>query len=227
MSKKIWIAGALALILVLTAAGAAYAASGDTTHGNPPDHPGRPHLRGEIVELGDNQFTLLTRNETRVTVEVDEETSYFGALEEFSDIEVGMLVGVAGQRSGEETILARAVGAGEPRGDKLRAFGEVTDVSTDSLTIETRAGETLSFLVTDETRFHSRDGEVESLSDIEEGQKAMVIYIENSDGDFIAAGIGIGGPPDGAPGPGGRGPGGRGHGSSGPDFGGSFGNQQG
>ena len=204
MSKKIWAAGLIALVLVATVAGAALASSGDEHPGNPPrpnaedkqgiGHCRPPHALGEITSLGEEEFTMLTRSEFEVTVLVDEDTKYFGDLASFEDLEVGMQIGAAGGRQGEGTFLAKALFAGERLDDLRRAGGEVTDVGNSSLTIETRNGEPLTFEVNDQTRFRSRDGEVEELSDIDEGNHVMVIYLESDSGDLIAKAIGVGGP---------------------------------
>jgi hypothetical protein len=193
MSKKIWFAGLLTLVLVLTMASIAYAGSTDQQPGNPPGPRGGPGrgqgLGGEVIAVGDDQFTLLLRNDVEVTVEVDEDTSYLGDLESFDDIEVGLTVRVAGQRSGDETILARAV-ASAPYLGQTRAHGEVTGVASDSLTIETRDGEIYTFVVTADTEFHSRDGSVESLSDVNAGDLVVVLYEEDGD-DLVALLIGV------------------------------------
>ena len=204
MSKKIWTASLIALLLLVTAAGAALAASGDEHPGNPPrpnagdspsDRPHRfPRAMGEITSIGDEEFTMLTRSEVEVTVLVDEDTQYFGDLESFEDLEVGIQIGAAGVRQGEGTFLAKALFAGERLGDMRRARGEVSDVGNSTLTIETRSGETLTFEVNDQTRFKSRDGEVDELSDIDEGDNVVVGYFVNDSGDLVAKVIGVGGP---------------------------------
>lgn len=204
MSKKIWIAGLIAVVLLVTVAGAAVAASGDEHPGNPPrpnagersgDRPHRPpHAIGEITSIGDEEFTMLIRSEIEITVLVNEDTKYLGELESFEDLEVDMRIGAAGVRQGEGIFLAKALFAGERLGDLRRAGGEVTDVGSSSLTIETRNGESLTFEVNEQTRFKSRDGEVEELADIEEGDMVLVIYLVNDSGDLVAKMIGVGGP---------------------------------
>ena len=191
MSKKIWFAGLLTLVLVLTIAGVAYAGSTDQHPGNPPGSRGGrgQGLGGEVIAVGDDQFTLLLRNNVEVTIEVTEDTSYLGDLESFDDIEVGLTVRVAGQRSGDESIQARAV-ALAPYLGQTRAHGEVTGVASDSLTIETRDGEIYTFVVTADTEFHSRDGSVESLSDVNAGDLVVVLYEEDGD-DLVALLIGV------------------------------------
>ena len=197
MSKKtIWISALIAMLTLATVAGTALASGQGAPWGHPGGHgEGRRGARGqgEVIAIADDEFTLLMRDEVEITVQVDEDTRYFGDLESFNDIEVGMTVAVAGIRKGEETGLAKAIGAGEqPFG--LGARGEVTDVDADSLTIETRDGESLTFQVDGETVFLSRDDEVQSLADIEIGYRAGVHYEEASDGTLLAKTIGAGEP---------------------------------
>jgi len=194
--KNVWIIALLALVMIFGIAGTAIAASDES----PATHPGgpgkgkrNPKGMGEVTSVGSDQFTIETRNGTEVTVLVDDDTRYFGDLESFNDIEVGLQVAVMGAREGDQTISAKAVGSGEfPLGK--RAGGEVTAVDSDSLTIENRDGESLTFQVDGETLFFSRNDEIDSLSDIEVGDHARVHYEEASDGTLIAKSIAAGTP---------------------------------
>ena len=79
MSKKVWIAGLISLVLVLAVAGAAVAAPQFAEPADPPNPPGPrggpgrgpgfrpPHLTGEITEIGDDQFTMTLRIGGEVT----------------------------------------------------------------------------------------------------------------------------------------------------------------
>jgi len=190
--KNVWIIALLALVMGFGIAGTAIAAS-DQSPTSHPGGPGHPKGMGEVTAIGSDQFTVETRNGTEVTVLVDDDTRYFGDLESFNDIEVGMKVAVMGAREGDQTIAAKAVGSGDfPLGK--RAGGEVTAVDNDSLTIENRKGESFTFQVDGETLFFSRNDEIESLSDIEIGDFAKVHYEEASDGTLIAKSIGSGTP---------------------------------
>jgi preprotein translocase subunit YajC len=156
---------------------------------------GRPHLSGEITAIGDNQFTLTTAGNNEVTVEVDESTSYLGSLDGFDDLEVGLDVAVAGQRSDEGTVLARAIAARDDLPFGTRLGGEVTAVGSDTLTIETRRGETFTFDVTADTDFLSRDNSVTGLEDIEVGDHVLVLFEQSDSGGLTAKVIFVSGPP--------------------------------
>ncbi len=213
--KKIWIIALLTLVLAFGVAGTAIAAADDA----PANHPGGPGKgnrlpkgKAEVISIGDDQFSAETPNGTEITVLVDADTRYFGDLDSFNDIEVGMEVAVMGPRQGDQTVLAKALGAGDDFPLGQRAGGEVTAIDSDSLTLEDRDGESLTFQVDGETLFFSREDEVQDLSDIEIGDHVMIHYEEASDGTLVAKSIGAGGPPkgEGQKGPG-QGPG-QGHG---------------
>ncbi len=207
MSKKIWMAGLLALALTLAIAGIAAAAPSQAALLDPPNPPGPrggpgrgplwwpPHLSGEITEIGADQFTLTTASNKEVTVEVDEFTSYLGALDSFADLEVGLDVAVVGHRSGEGTLVARVVATRDDLPFGTRLGGEVTVVGSDTLTIATPIGETFTFDVNADTDFLSRENAVTSLSDIEVGDHVMVLFEQSSSGGLTANVILVGGPP--------------------------------
>lgn len=194
--KKVLLAGLVALVLTATVAAAALAASGKDLPaildgpGNGRGHRGAG-LRGEITAIGTDEFTVQPTEGDELTISVDADTRYAGDLESFDDLEVGMSVGVALAR-GEGQVLAKAVVSGALL-DAERARGEVTDVGSDSLTIETRDGDSLTFEVTGDTEFHSRDDSVASLSDISVGDHAKVIYEEDGS-SLMALVIGSGTP---------------------------------
>lgn len=203
--KKLFLAGVIALMLVASVAGAALAVpAGDEMPGvlNGPGGPGRGgrggHIRGEITAISADEFTLETEEGEEHTFMVEDETRYFGDLEAYEDLEVGLSVAVAAMRNGEDTPLAKAVGAGEIV-DATRAGGEITAIGSDSITIETRDGEELTFEVNGDTQFVSRDDSVSSLDDLEVGNHAMVAYDEDGVALVIASGGPQSGRPEGAP----------------------------
>jgi hypothetical protein len=195
--KRIWITALLTLVMAFGLARTAIAA-GDDAPANHQGGPGKgnrsPKGKAEVISIGDDQFTAETPNGTEITVLVDADTRYFGDLESFNDIEVGMEVAVMGARQGDQTVLAKVVGAGDEFPLGQRAGGEVIAIDSDSLTIENRQGESLTFQVDGETLSFSRDDEVQALSDIEIGDHVKIHYEEASDGTLLAKSIGAGGP---------------------------------
>lgn len=207
MSKKIWLATIGALLLAATVATVAMAAPGQTGAMDPPNPPGPrggpgrgpfwgpPHLSGEITAIGEDSFTVTTAENNEVTVEVTEFTSYLGELERFADLDVGMDVAMFGHRSGEGTVTARVVAMREDLPFGVPLGGEVTTVSTDSLTIETPRGQVFTFEVTAETDYLSRENAVISIADIEVGDHVMVLYEQASSGELNATVILVGNGP--------------------------------
>lgn len=204
MLKKVWFAGLLALVLVVSVVGAALAAPSQDTTADPPGPQGRgqrpPHVIGEISEIGADSLTLELRLSAELTVEVQEFTSYLGTLESFDDLEVGMVVAVIGQRSGEGSFIARAIVSQEDLPLGTRIMGEVIAVTSSSLTIQTRKGETFTYTVNADTEFLSRENAVTELADIEEGDHVMILYEQASNGTLTANVIAVGaGPQEGPP----------------------------
>lgn len=193
MSKKLWIAGALALALVVGVVGSA-AAAPLADPPNPPGprgDPGRgpnwpPSLIGEITSMGDSEFTLVAANGGSYTIGVDEATAYLGSLAGFEDLEVGLEVGIAGPRNEEGGLLAHVIALREELPFGTRIGGEVTAVSSTRISIQTRQGEAFTFAVTADTDFLSRISDITSLADVGVGDHAMVIFQQTSSGSLTA-----------------------------------------
>lgn len=193
MSKKIWIAGVLALALVVGLVGSAAAAplAGPPNPPGPRGGPGRgpnwpPTLVGEITSIGDSQFALVAANGGSYTITVDEATAYLGSLSGFEDLEVGVTVGVVGRRNAEGGLLAHVIALRQELPLGTRIGGTVTAVSSSQISIETRRGEAFTFTVTADTEFLSRSGDIDSLSDVEVGDHVMILFEQASSGSLTA-----------------------------------------
>lgn len=217
MSKKIWIAGLIALALVLGVVGVAAAATDQSAQSsvvadppfpeNPPGPMGgpgagplwhHPRLKGEIISIGADQFTISGPNDKHIVVEVDDLTSYIGSLEDFADLHVGDQVAVEGHRSGEGTLIARVIVLTEDLPLGIPMPGKVTSVTSGKLTIEVREGLSLSFTVISDTDFLSKDNHVQSISDVQVGEHVLVLFEQTSSGTLTANLILVGQPPEGA-----------------------------
>lgn len=150
---------------------------------------------GEVlsVDLAASQFVMQTaRQDQQLTITVDAETKFRSrdeTVQELADLQPGMVVVVSAEKQGETTLLARLVAAGDkedlPQFDQ-RFLGKVTAIASESFTIQTRQGEALTFQVTEETRFRSRLGVVDSLEDLKEGMPLVVGANELGDGQYQA-----------------------------------------
>ena len=187
MFKKSLFGWFLALTLALVATVGAFAAT--SNEGMPPTDPiARParHI-GQVTAVGDNTFTLELLNGKTVQIAVDDDTRFRkvgGGEASFADITVGRWVAgaVKPPQEGEEGVLHARVVVILPEDfdparwkDVRRYPGKVTAVGNDSLTIQTRNGQSLTFAVTDQTRFRSRDGAVKGLGDLEPDMPVLVI----------------------------------------------------
>ncbi len=159
---------------------------------------GHHRAAGEIIAVDTpaSTFEMRTRRGEDLTVFVTEDTvfrSIDGEIENLEDVEVGMKAFVAGEPV-EGGISARIVGAAHP--DQLeglkRVGGEVVQVNRGrgDFTLENRAGEEVLLTVSDETRFHSPQGDVAGLEDLERGMHAVAVYRE-ADGLNLALRVGV------------------------------------
>jgi hypothetical protein len=85
--------------------------------GSPDD---RPDIRatGQIASIGNDSFTLETRQGRSITFEVDESTQYRSrdaGVISFDDLEIGMTAVVAGDQVADGKYKAVAVGVGAPQ----------------------------------------------------------------------------------------------------------------
>ena len=80
----------------------------------------------------------------------------------------------------------------------MRHAGTVTgvDAAASSFTLNTRQGEDLTFVVNDDTKFHSRNGEIENLTDLQTDMLAIVIAHPQGDGTLLAIRVAAGSPDD-------------------------------
>jgi hypothetical protein len=201
MSKKLKFAGLLALVLAIAVTGVAVAAPGDGDPGNPPGPRGGrggwpPRLMGEITAISDDQFTIDTLRNDEVVVMVDDATNYLGSLSSLAGLQVGDEVAVGGERGEEEGIvLAHIVVLGDDLPLGIQFGGEVTAVSSTTLTVEGRGGETLVFNTNGSTDYLSREGEIDALADIAAGDHVMVLFSQSSSGTLLANVIMVAGDP--------------------------------
>ena len=80
----------------------------------------------------------------------------------------------------------------------MKVTGEITNVIPGQQTfmLTTREGREYTFLVSDRTRFRSRDGSIEDIHDLKQGMLAIVVAVEQQDGSLLALVVGAGYPPE-------------------------------
>lgn len=139
---------------------------------------------GEVDKLnpGQETFEILTRNGDTITLQVDERTRFGGGIDSFDDLEKEMVVAVAAVRQEDQTLLAKIVAAKpEDRPRLQKTGGKISQLGESSLTIQPRQGEEITFQVTEETRFASRQGNIHGLEDLEIDMVVVVVHHAGND----------------------------------------------
>ncbi|MEJ2758049.1 MAG: DUF5666 domain-containing protein [Anaerolineales bacterium] len=146
---------------------------------------------GEVTQVNNGQgtFEILSRAGETVAFGVDENTRYGGLFSGFEDLEKGLNVVVLAWEQEDGTLLAKLVGARNLEDIRFdKTGGKITAIGSSSLTILSRQQEERTFIVTDETRFFSRDNMAQSLDDLQVGLP-VIIMIEKDGSPDEAAGV--------------------------------------
>ncbi len=160
----------------------------------------RPAL-GQVTAVGENQFTVQTRNGESRTFLIDENTrirSKDAKDLSFSDLQVGRWVGVVAPKDSGEQPIARLVVLLPEDFDPEQmqgVRGRVTeiDIAAQAFTLEKRQGEAVTLKVDENTRF---TGEVTDLAGLEDGMLAGAVTREQENGDLLATLVRAGNPQD-------------------------------
>jgi RNase P/RNase MRP subunit p29 len=149
------------------------------------------HNRGRVttVDVGGGTFSIHTHLNQDLTFIVDEDTvfkSRDGSIVGLADLETEMGVIVFSTVQDDGSLLAKRVEAGWQRS---RAAGHITAIYGATLVIETRAGESLTLRVTEDTHFGGWDGRVTALEDLEVGMLVLVSYQDQGGQGAIAIAI--------------------------------------
>lgn len=136
---------------------------------------------GEVdkVNNGQSTFDLISRSGDTQTFSVNESTHFYGSIAALKDLEKGMTVGVAAIPQEDGTYLAKLV-ANERRGEEnyAKVGGTINEITAANLTLTTRDETSITFNLTDDTHFSSRDESLTSLDDLTAGMAVMVAYVK-------------------------------------------------
>lgn len=119
-----------------------------------------------------------------------------------SDLEPGMTALVTAVDTEDNGIVALVVAAGTPGGELrdriFRTTGEITGVipGQETFTVQSREGESITFVTGERTKFRSRDGSVTGIHDLKRGMLTMVGAIKMEDGTNQALVVMVGNPED-------------------------------
>jgi hypothetical protein len=133
---------------------------------------GKRHaVAGVVQSVGTSSLTLKVKNRT-VTVQVDTSTKIVvsGHAATLGDIQPGYVAVVRG-RSGQP---AKSIHAGPRPAPGTVARGVVKTTGTDSITLTTKGGTTVTIGVTNDTKIRV-DGQNAGLADIHSGYHAIVV----------------------------------------------------
>ena len=157
---------------------------------------GRFRAAGEVtgVDPASSTFTLHTRAGEDLVITVTDETRFVsrqGEIQGLEDLEAGMKAVVRGEVTADGAHIAKMVGVGTPgdRADHKRYAGAVTSVGDSSFSIQPRDGGEVTFLVDENTEFHSRDGSVNGLDDLKIGMHVGVGAAVQDDGSLLALNV--------------------------------------
>jgi hypothetical protein len=142
--------------------------------------------RGEVtsVDMTNNTFSILTIEGKNLTFMVNSDTDFLGNVHQLSNLQVGMDVLVGGMKI-SDMLIATLVDA---RISLVRYKGIITgvDLGSSTFTLQTHAGDSVTFTVDGNTRFRSRNATVNSISNLSVGMSASVIARVRGDGSYLA-----------------------------------------
>ena len=163
-------------------------------------------LRGEVLVIEGDTFTVRTARGREVTVLTDEATEFrVPGVESpsIADLQVGDKV------AGEGVVEMDSAGTGEPVAkatlvvvlpdEVARLAGEVSAIEGTTLVLETRGGQ-VDVLTDEETIFRIPGVEEPALDDIEVGNPIIAAGTWEGEATFHAIGVGVGGRREGQPG---------------------------
>jgi hypothetical protein len=148
-----------------------------------------PKVSGTISELTDTSFKVTTRDGSVWTITTDGSTAYrYGAADgSRADLDDGDRVLVQGETIGDNALTATTVTVA---GD--RVAGTVTAKTADTITLQTRDGESVTIHVSSDTEVRLPGIDDPGLDDIAVDMVIGVSGRERSDGSIDAAAVGAG-----------------------------------
>ena len=172
----------------------------------PGERDGTRRLRGELTDIDGNLLTIQGRGGEIGSALVTADTEFHsrdGSVQSIEDLIIGQQIGIGIQQQDDGTLIAVIIQIGVPGGDNLppdvvRTPGEIASVAADGsdFTLTSQQGETLTILVTADTKFHSRDGSLASAADLEVGMHVGIAAQPTDSGDLVALAVGRGKPPE-------------------------------
>lgn len=151
--------------------------------------------RGEITNVDTTamSFSVQSQDGEELSFSVDDETRFFGQVAGIGDLQIGWQVAVGGTENDDGRYLAKLVGSVDLKNTRTRT-GMINEVnlSADSFTLITRQDDEFTVTVDENTRYRSRDGQIQDLENLEQGMVAIAVGVSQEDGSFLAARVAAG-----------------------------------
>lgn len=163
--------------------------------GEPGDLPETFRLKGKVdgVDIRTSTFSVLAESGESQRFKVVDRTQFRsrdGAVKGLQDLEIGMPVLVVAAKQDDGLPIALIVISGSPGTQPKRfdVLGEIINVipGQNKFDMQTRSGESLTIMVSDRTKFRSRDGSIEDIHDLKAGMHALVAGVVSEDGSHHA-----------------------------------------
>ena len=185
MSKRSLILTALVAMLLLGGATAALAEEPSNMQ----------QVRGQVtaVSMAKGTISVRTPSAGPITIQTNNQTQFVipGIPNPgLGDIRLGDQLVATGQWRTRSQFLARIVAVNRPVPRPIEIAGEVTAVTTSSISVKTRSGEIKTVAVTNTTRFVIPGVSDPELDDVQVGDRAVVTgWVSSTEPDVIVARI--------------------------------------
>lgn len=150
--------------------------------------------RGEIthVDGGVNSFVVQTQSGEEMVFFTDDQTRYYGQVSGYDDLVVGLNVAVGGTEDGDGGLIAKLIGAADSDNTSRRVgtIGEVLPAAG-TFTLITRQNEELVIAVDENTRYRSRDDQIQELVDLAPDMVAVVVGVLQEDGVIMSSQVAV------------------------------------
>ena len=152
-------------------------------------------VRGEVtaVDAQLGKFEILTAEGERMRFFVDENTRYQGQLSSLDEMQVGWKAGVAAREKDGKLTAVLVIAGIRPEPVRVQGLIVGVDLEAGLFSLEKPDGSVLTIFVNERTTYQ---GQVEDITDLEEGMRAGVGGYQDQDGKLVARVVMAGNPPD-------------------------------
>ena len=127
------------------------------------------------INQSSESFSLKTRKGEELSVAVNEQTRYFGAAGDFNDVKEGMLAEIIAEKSGTGDYLANILRFRYPVIRLAGSIKQVDSASGEFVLLTRRDNKEVTVMVSEKTRFKSRDDTITGIDDLKPDMVAFVL----------------------------------------------------